>query len=176
MKTIISLLLLVGLFWNIESPVEATPQECYEEVIVTPLSIEDSIRLILNEKSLDPYVVELLVAQSKHESGNYKNNLTKKHKNIFARHYEKKDQFALGTGGEAEGHSRFARYKSIKDATLSQYEYLLRRKYTFYWCDIDSFAKELKQRHYYEDTVTRYSNALKRHIRHESDNKILSKA
>jgi hypothetical protein len=165
MKTIIiTLLLLTGLLGNMNPIVtEATPCEV-EPIELKPLSIEDSVRFVLNEMRLDTYVIELLVAQSKHESGNYKNNLTKKNNNIFARHFEKVDTFAIGAGGTAEGHSRFARYKSIKYATMSQYYYLLRKKYTFMWCDTKSFAVELKQRHYYEDSIVNYSKSLKRYI------------
>jgi hypothetical protein len=128
------------------------------------LSIDDSIRLVLSNKNLSKLTIELLVAQSKHESANYRNNLAKKHNNIFARHYHKADTFALGAGGQAEGHSRFARYKSIEYATLSQYYYLKRKNYSFEWNTPKEFAIELKKKKYYEDDIYNYTNALTKHL------------
>lgn len=135
------------------------------EIEVVALSIEDSVRLVLSEKNLNKYTIELLVAQSKHESGNYRNSLSVKHKNIFSRHWDKYDTLSLGAGGQAEGHNRFARYKSIKNATLSQYNYFMRRKYTMQWNTPAEFAIELKSKHYYEDDVKRYTKALTKLIK-----------
>jgi uncharacterized FlgJ-related protein len=159
MKTILIILfLLIGIKTDY-AKVEIINVELVN-VEETALSIEDSIRLILNEKNLPKFTVDLIVAQSKHESGNYTNKLTKLHNNIFGRHYSKYDTLALGDGGEAEGHTRFARYKSIADATNSQYKYFLRKKYSLDWYNVDDFVKELKSKNYFEDKTDNYKKSI----------------
>lgn len=162
MKTILLCLFLVLPFGTYESPIEFRKDIEFKAPVA--LSVDDSIRLVLSNKNLSKESIELIVAQSKHESGNYTNNLTRKHNNIFARHYHKSDTFALGAGGEAEGHSRFARYKSIEYATLSQYYYFKRKNYSFAWRTPREFAIELKKKRYYEDSVSNYINALTKHL------------
>lgn len=124
-----------------------------------PVDYENRIRRTLETQEIDPYVIELLVAQSKHESGNYRNSLTP-YNNVFARHYSKKDTFAISAGAPAEGHSRFAKYPNVESATLSQLDYLRRKKYTFNWKSPYQYALELKQKRYYEAEVMTYTNAL----------------
>lgn len=133
----------------------------YKDEVETPvaLSKEDSIKLVLYRYELDTNIVRLLVAQAKHESGNFKNKLTK-YNNVFARHYSKFDTLALGPGAEAEGHSNFAKYKSIEDATISQYLYLKRKKYSFNWKTPYQYAVELKAKKYYTAPVKEYSTSL----------------
>lgn len=163
MKTILIILfLIVSIKIDYATKIETIETELEDKV---ELSVEDSIRLILSTKDLSPFTIELLIAQSKHESGNYQNKLTRLHNNIFARHYSKVDTFSLGAGGEAEGHSRFARYKSIKDATLSQYAYLKRKSYSLEYNNAKEFAEELKKKRYYEDDLNNYINALNKHLR-----------
>lgn len=127
------------------------------------INYESEIRDVLKTEGLDPLVVDLLVAQSKHESGNYKNGLTK-YNNVFARHYHKNDTFATSAGAKAEGHSRFAKYPTLRSATLSQISYLKRKNYSFKWKSPSQFAKELKSKGYYEATVEDYTAALKSYM------------
>jgi len=131
------------------------------EESVVPMSVdyEREIRSVLDSQGVDPYTAELLIAQSKHESGNYKNNLTKYH-NVFARHYHKTDSFAVSAGARAEGHSNFAIYPTVKYATLSQLSYLKRKKYSFKWKSPHQYAVELKSKGYYEAPVEEYTAAL----------------
>lgn len=138
--------------------------EIEREVVPVVIDHEAEIRDVLEKENVDPYVAELLIAQSKHESGNYKNSLTKYH-NVFARHYHKNDSFAISAGATAEGHSRFAIYPSLKNATLSQLSYLKRKKYSFRWNSPKQFAVELKSKGYYEATVEEYTDALNRFVR-----------
>lgn len=128
------------------------------------IDYEREIRDVLEEEGLEPYVIELLVAQSKHESGNYRNSLTK-YNNVFARHYHKTDTFATSAGAQAEGHSRFAKYPTIKSATLSQLWYLRRKNYSFEWNTTYQFALELKDKHYYEAPIQEYVGSLNKYIK-----------
>lgn len=124
---------------------------------------ESEIRQVLTEEGIEPFTIELIVAQSKFESGNYKNSLVK-YNNIFARHYFKADTFATSAGATAEGHSRFAKYPSIRYATLSQLWYFRRRKYSFKWQSVYQFAFECKKKGYYEAPLTLYVKGLNRYM------------
>jgi hypothetical protein len=125
--------------------------------------IEEKIRTVLSNEGIDPFVIELLVAQSKHESGNYRNSLTP-YNNVFARHYFKADTFAISAGATAEGHSRFAKYPSVEYATLSQLWYFKRKNYSFKWKSTYEFAAECKRKGYYEAPLRVYVNALNRYM------------
>ena len=128
------------------------------------IDYEGRIRSVLKSEEIEPYVIELLVAQSKHESGNYQNSLTP-YNNVFARHYHKSDTFAISAGAPGEGHTRFAKYPNVEYATLSQLWYFKRKKYTFKWKSPYQFALELKQKRYYEAPLTTYTNALIRYMK-----------
>lgn len=156
--TILTFILLVLFFPDLGSA------NTMKEVVPVTIDHEEEIRAVLESEEIDPYVADLLIAQSKHESGNYKNNLTKYH-NVFARHYHKTDSFAVSAGARAEGHSNFAIYPSLKNATLSQLSYLKRKKYSFKWKSPREFATELKSKGYYEAPVDEYSSALRRYMR-----------
>lgn len=124
--------------------------------------IERRIRQVLIKEGVDEFTIELLVAQSKHESGEYKNSLTE-FNNVFARHYFRADTFAISAGATAEGHSRFSKYPSVEYATLSQLWYFRRKHYSFKWKSIYEFAVECKRKGYYEAPVSVYYQALLRY-------------
>lgn len=161
MKTIVSLLtILILSTGSIGMSENELCSSFYEE---EKIDYEGRIRRTLESQEIDPYVIELLVAQSKHESGNYRNTLTP-YNNVFARHYSKRDTFAISAGAPAEGHSRFAKYPSVEYATLSQIVYLRRLKYSFKWESPYQFALELKKKHYYEADIMVYTKALIRYM------------
>lgn len=138
--------------------------ELYSSFYEERVDYEGRIRRTLQAEEIDPYVIDLLVAQSKHESGNYRNSLTP-YNNVFARHYSKKDTFAISAGAPGEGHRRFAKYPSVEYATLSQLDYLRRKNYSFKWKSPYQYALELKKKHYYEADVMVYTNALIRFMK-----------
>lgn len=163
MKSIITLLVLLSFsFTKVGNASCSGSTEVSNNTEV--IDYENEIRSVLESEGLEPFVVDLLVAQSKHESGNYKNSLTK-YNNVFARHYSKRDTFATSAGAKAEGHSRFAKYPSLRNATLSQISYLKRKHYSFKWKSAYQFALELKSKSYYEAPIDTYTSALNRHMR-----------
>ena len=124
---------------------------------------EREIRETLKEENIDPYIIELLVAQSKHESGNYRNSLTP-YNNVFARHYSKRDTFAISAGAPGEGHTKFAKYPSVRSATQSQLWYFRSRNYSFNWKSTYQFALECKRKGYYEAPLNLYVSALNKYM------------
>ena len=162
MRTIVSILTILMLSTiSVGMSGNELYSSSYEEERV---DYEGRIRRTLQAEEIDPYVIDILVAQSKHESGNYKNSLTP-YNNVFARHYSKKDTFAISAGAPGEGHRRFAKYPSVEYATLSQLDYLRRKKYSFKWKSPYQYALELKKKHYYEADIMVYTNALIRFMK-----------
>jgi hypothetical protein len=162
MKTIVSILTILTL--SIGSVGMSDNELCSSLTEEVKIDYEGRIRRVLESEEIDPYTIELIVAQSKYESGNYKNTLTP-YNNVFARHYSKKDTFALSAGARAEGHSRFAKYPNVESATLSQLWYFRKKNYSFRWKSPYQFALELKQKHYYEADIMVYTKGLIRHMR-----------
>lgn len=161
MRTIVSILTILMLS---TVSIGMSGNELYSSFYEERVDYEGRIRRTLESQEIDPYVIELLVAQSKHESGNYKNTLTP-YNNVFARHYSKRDTFAISAGAPGEGHRRFAKYPSVEYATLSQLDYLKRKKYSFNWKSPYQYALELKKKHYYEADIMVYTNALIRFMK-----------
>jgi hypothetical protein len=176
MKTtiLIILLIIVPIFYSgsnasLLSKMELRPTVevvAVEPATVVELSIEeikeakeDTIRTTLLDLGVAPFHTELIVAQSKFESGMYSNNLSK-YNNVFGRHYHKSDTLSTGGGAEAEGHNRFAKYPSIKAATLSQYQYLKKMNYSFSWKSSWQYAYELRKKHYYTAPLSTYASGL----------------
>lgn len=125
--------------------------------------IEVEIRRVLKSEGVEPFIIELLVAQSKHESAEYSNNITR-YNNIFARHYSKSDPYATSAGAAGEGHTRFAKYPSVEAATRSQLWYFRSRGYSFRWRTPYEFSKECKQKGYYEAPLTLYTRAIEKYM------------
>ena len=161
MRTIVSILTILMLS---TISVGMSGNELYSSFYEERVDYEGRIRRTLQAEEIDPYVIDLLVAQSKHESGNYRNSLTP-YNNVFARHYSKKDTFAISAGAPGEGHRRFAKYPSVEYATLSQLDYLRRKNYSFNWKSPYQYALELKKKHYYEADIMVYTNALIRFMK-----------
>ena len=167
MKTIVSILTILTLSFGSVSM--SDNELCSSLTETEKIDYEGRIRRVLESEELDSYTIELIVAQSKLESGDYKNTLTP-YNNVFARHYHKSDTFAISAGAKAEGHSRFAKYPSVESATLSQLWYFRKKNYSFNWKSPYQFALELKQKRYYEADIMVYTKGLIRHMR-ETKNK-----
>jgi hypothetical protein len=163
MKTIGFLMIMLCLNTTIVGDLPFKPVDDVCAGLTKKKAIECKVREVLVKQNLDSFVVELLVAQSKHESGNYTNSLTK-YNNLFGRHHHKTDKYSLGAGARAEGHSRFARYATIEDAVLSQLDYLHRKEYSFKWSSAYQYAIELKRKKYYEAPVKVYTNSLNKFL------------
>ncbi len=116
----------------------------------------------LVENGIDTLVSQLIVCQAYHESGNFKNSLSKHHWNVFSRLHADRDSLSLGPFGKAEGRSDFASYSSLDSAVVSQISYLKRKGYSMKWKNTYQFSVELKKKNYYKDTVHRYDRSLKR--------------
>lgn len=146
--------------FNLDYKVEKEEKEVSKE-----LTIEEKLRLSLSKKNLSDTLIDYLLAQARHETGLYTNNLTKKHNNIFARLHSPKDTLSMGGFAWAEGRIGYAHYKSIDSAAISQIAYLNRMGYSMKWNNTKEFVWELKRRRYFTAPVERYWWAVELHYR-----------
>lgn len=161
MKTFI--ILLVCLIFSSKTSNDVLVKKTIKENVV--LTIDQRIyNTLLETDSISEFNIKLIIAQARHESGNFKNKLTKEHNNVFSRLHSKKDTLSLGGFGYAEGRKGYASYKSIDSAVVSQILYFKRKGYSLNYKSEKEFAEELKKKKYYTDDLNRYVNALSKHM------------
>jgi flagellum-specific peptidoglycan hydrolase FlgJ len=133
-------------------------------VILEPTKDEEIFRTVI-ENGYDSMMAKLLVAQSRHETGNYKSRLARLANNMFGMQKPRRSHTrAIGTAW-AEGRPNYAKYGSIEDSTLDVLDLLKRRNCPFNFKTTYEYAKWLKSKGYYEDSLENYSRALKRQLR-----------
>jgi flagellum-specific peptidoglycan hydrolase FlgJ len=111
----------------------------------------------------DSLTIQIYIAQAKLESGNFKNNLTRNHNNIFSmRHPSRRPTTSIGPLASAEKRSGYASYESIEQATTDFILYLEYCNYPDTIKSVESHVKLLKQKGYFESSTKSYTKAIKR--------------
>lgn len=136
-----------------------------QEIVILEPTIQQEIFRTVLECGYDSTMAKLLVAQSRHETGNWKSKLSRKANNVFGMHKAKKNTRAIGVMVAEKG-NRFAMYATVEDSTLEALEWLSKKDCPFKFKNSNEYAKWLKSKGYYEDSVANYSNALKAHLKH----------
>lgn len=131
--------------------------------IVAPTIEQEIFRTVL-ECGYDTTMAKLMVAQSRHETGNWKSRLARKANNVFGMHSNKNSKRSIGTT-IAEKNNKFAVYDSVESSTLEALDWLSSHDCPFKFKSSSEYAKWLKSKGYYEDSVTNYSNALRVHLK-----------
>jgi uncharacterized FlgJ-related protein len=119
-------------------------------------------------RGFNPTSAKLIVAQARHETGNYTSNIFKLNNNLFGMKFVKQPLATQGSASPRSEGDFYARYKSVGDSVKD----LIDRNYTITRGGItpeqlknatDSldFATKLKARGYYGDTISNYANGLK---------------
>jgi uncharacterized FlgJ-related protein len=136
-----------------------------------PLNYDQEIYDGAIKGGTSPALATLLVAQARHETGNYSNNQTKINNNLFGFKYSPNSRFSKKGNISPEG-DPYAKFDSVGDAIQ---EYVIRymgkksneggtRLQEFNKIqpnDTTTFANKLKGYGYYGDTVAHYINGLK---------------
>lgn len=112
-------------------------------------------------------LARLMLAQSKHETGNYTSNLFRKYNNAFGYSYSG-SQYQIAAGSNADNGLPIAAYSSIEDSARELVDYIYRRRAAGQFPALDTittpeqYAALLKKVGYYGDTETNYLQGLKR--------------
>lgn len=108
----------------------------------------------------------LLVAQAKHETGNFTSNFFRSYNNAFGYSYVPGGRYQLGAGSIADNGAPIARYASVEDSVKELVDWLNRRRIEGKFPAFGSvttpeqYAALLKAAGYYGDTLENYSNGL----------------
>lgn len=137
--------------------------------MTTEQKIYDTARADGMPQALSNYIV----AQSKHETGNYKSPFFTKGNNAFGYSFVSGSKWQLPAGGGiADNGKPIAQYASIYNSVHELTDWIKRRqrekKFPANLNTIDSpekYATLLKQANYYGDTLTNYTAGLIRALR-----------
>ena len=131
-------------------------------------SIDQQIYNAAVSKGFTPTAAKLVVAQARHETGNYTSNIFKLNNNLFGMKYVKQPLATQGSASPRSEGDFYARYKSVGDSVkdLIDRNYILTRggvtpEKLKNATDSLDFATKLKARGYYGDTISNYANGLK---------------
>lgn len=111
----------------------------------------------------------LLVAQAKHETGNFTSNFFKKYNNAFGYAYVSGGKYQSGPGTTADNGQPIAAYPDVKSSVYEIIDWIYRRrKEGKFPQDLstittpEQYSKLLKDSGYYGDTMANYLNGLKK--------------
>lgn len=123
-----------------------------------------------NNPGVPAALAELLVAQSKHETGNYTSNLFRSYNNAFGYSFYSGSDYQTGPGSIADNGQPIAAYASVNDSTMEMVDWLYRRYRQGKIPALTSittpeqYAAALKSANYYGDSYDNYLAGLKRFI------------
>ena len=122
-----------------------------------------------NPKGVPSTLADLMVAQSKHESGDYSSHIFISDNNAFGYSYVAGSPWQIGPGIVADNGQPVGKYATIEDSTSEIVDWIYRRvhegKFPANLNDIDTperYAQLLKAAGYYGDTIENYLEGLKR--------------
>lgn len=115
----------------------------------------------------DP-LASILVAQARHETGDFTSRFFRENNNAFGYAYFPGSNYQIGAGDLADNQQPIATYGSIEDSTKEVIDWIWRRFRRGEFPDpasiktTDDYAAALKSAGYYGDTLTNYARGLKR--------------
>lgn len=122
----------------------------------------------VNNPGLPPALSWLLVAQAKHETGNFTSNFYKRYNNAFGYSYFPGSNYQIGAGTVADNGLKIAAYSTVSDSVRELIDWIYRRVNEGKFPALanivtpESYAVALKNAGYYGDTLQNYTAGLKR--------------
>ena len=105
----------------------------------------------------------LIVAQAKHETGNFSSKGFRVRNSLFGYGFVKNNRFQLQKSGgkHPEDNGQYAAYSTLENSILDIIGYYKRRSTKFFpISSIPAYALALKEENYYTDTVANYTKGL----------------
>jgi len=127
-------------------------------VILAPMALKiRAIALFSKYRALMPYIL----AQAKHETGNFTSKVFKENKNYFGMKLPRvRPSKAIGPGLMSPEGNNYARYASEIDSLLDLFMWMDYSKFPLAVESSAQYAKELKNRGYYGDTEIAYLRGI----------------
>lgn len=164
MRVIILLLLLFVSVGAKEATVhENAICEAKEVVNVDVSTVEGRVIKILADSGYSIRMQKILLAQAKHESGNFRNPLTKNWNNVFAMLHSSKDPYSKGNWAKAEGRSGYAVYNSIEESVYARIWYSRKWNYPDD-ASTGEYVRHIKSKGYFTGDQQKYIDALRKWI------------
>jgi len=120
-----------------------------------------------NPKGLPVILSGLLVAQARHETGNFSSTHFLQSNNAFGYSYVPGGTWQTGPGSIADNGQPVAKYRSVEDSTREIVDWIYRRvEQGIFPKDLneivtpEQYATLLKKAGYYQDTISNYTNGL----------------
>lgn len=135
---------------------------------VLELTTEERVVQVLRDSGLSREMQRVILAQAKHESGDFTNSLTRKHNNLFGMlHPRSRPTLSLDGSAWAEGRKGYARYESLEASVA---DYLLYKKFVNAEDkpDAKAYIYQLKRLGYFTDNTGNYLGGVKRYMRGDS--------
>lgn len=134
------------------------------EIVITARPYDQIMREVFISNDISPAMAEILIAQARHETGNFTSNLFVKSNNAFGmRHPSKRPTTSLGPFARAEGRGGYAHYESLEDSAMDMVLYLRARNIPNY-SQVRPYIRHIKKKNYFEDSYYRYAKAVERHV------------
>lgn len=124
-------------------------------------SIDAIIKETLTRAGYSQRMADMVVAVSKHETGNFTSSLSRRAKNLFGMMQpRRRPTLSIGVTEASEG--QFATFKSYEDAAKDFVLYLQNMKYPKDFADVDSLVSFMRSKGYFTDTLSNYLTGVKR--------------
>jgi len=120
-----------------------------------------------NNPGFSDALASLLVAQARHETGDFKSNFFRNNNNAFGYAYYSGSLYQTGAGGIADNGQPIAHYATIEDSTKEIIDWIWRRYRAGQFPEPstietpEQYAKALKAAKYYGDTLENYLRGLR---------------
>jgi len=153
---LLGLLVLFLIFRRSLPALAKTPSQMRANQIAR--SLRDRLKRFSN---ISDFGIELLVAQARHETGNFTSAIFRESNNFFGmRHPRRRATRSIGV------HREHARFQTLDDSVIDMILYLIHfRTNPGDFANVESYVRELKNDGYFEDTEENYLRAMRAHMR-----------
>lgn len=111
-------------------------------------------------RSYEPW----LIAQSKHETSNWKSSLFKNHKSLFGMKMSERVDWDGYTGPVSPEGNNYAGYFSYEDSAQHLLNWLRYNHIPANLQSVDDYVKAIRSKGYFTDTLDNYINGVKRFL------------
>lgn len=161
------IMLILMLLLSYETREGVLTIEAVGKVYKVAVTNEDRVIKILSDSGYSTRMQQIILAQGKFESGDFKNSLTRKYNNVFAMLHSKYDPYSKGNWGRAEGRSGYAVYGSLDESVYARMWYQRNKKYPSD-TTVEAYVKHIKSKGYFEDNEKRYLKGMRYWIEKDS--------
>lgn len=170
MRVIILFLLLIITISAQEADLKQNVSNCVtkEQIVIDTTTNEGRVIKVLMDSGYSVSMQQIMLAQAKYESGNFRNQLSKKWNNVFSMLHSKKDPYSKGNWGKAEGRSGYAVYNSVEESVLARLWYSRKWKYPKDNVSVEEYVRHMKSKGYFTGNLLNYINGMNELINHDA--------